>query len=178
MIEPVLDDLGFRLVRVRLGGTGRRILQIMAERADGAPMTVDHCADISRAVSARLDQDDPIAGDYDLEVSSPGIDRPLVAAADFERFAGHEVQVDMINPVSGRRRFRGTLKGVDDGHVLVVCRPRAKGGKSGRRARSRSGGRPESESESAPIALPLREVRDAKLVLTDALIAGQGETPA
>jgi ribosome maturation factor RimP len=104
MIEPVLADMGFELVRVQMFGTKRPTLQIMADRADGAAMTVEHCAEISHTVSALLEVEDPIQGAYNLEVSSPGIDRPLVKAKDYERFAGHEAKVEMRILIEGGRR--------------------------------------------------------------------------
>jgi ribosome maturation factor RimP len=106
--------MGYELVRVLLHGSQRPTLQVMAERADRAPMTVEHCAEISRAVSAILDVADPIAGAYRLEVTSPGLDRPLTRRADFERFRGFEARVETELPIEGRRRFRGRLLGVVD----------------------------------------------------------------
>src|SRR5712675_2493030 len=103
--------MGYRLVRVAVLGAGRATLQIMAERRDDASMTVDDCADISRSVSALLDVADPIAGAYTLEVSSPGIDRPLVRPEDYERFTGFEARIELARPVDGRKRFRGRLLG-------------------------------------------------------------------
>src|SRR3546814_8590835 len=116
MIAPSLADMGYDLVRVSLtGGAARMTLQIMAECLDGAGMTVDDCAAISRAVSALLDVEDPIRGAYVLEVSSPGIDRPLTRARDYERFAGYEAKVELRRMMDGRRRFRGRLMGVEKG---------------------------------------------------------------
>ena len=148
LIEPVLAGLGFELVRVKLsGGAAQRsqTLQIMAERPDGS-MTVDDCAEISRAVSALMDVEDPIRGDYVLEVSSPGIDRPLVRLRDFEKYAGFVAKFETREPVDGRRRFRGILRGVEDGTVVL-----------------------EAEEGSHGIAFDL--IEKAKLVLTDELIA-------
>jgi ribosome maturation factor RimP len=146
MIEPALDAMGYRLVRVAFTGGRKATLQIMAERRDEAPMTVDDCADISHSVSALLDVADVIPTRYDLEISSPGIDRPLVAAADFTRFAGFEAKVEMKEMIDGRKRFRGRLLGLDADRIRMVC--------------------PEGE-----VALPLGEVVRAKLVLTDELLA-------
>ncbi|WP_044564255.1 ribosome maturation factor RimP, partial [Azospirillum sp. B4] len=114
IIAPSVEAMGYDLVRVSLTGNARPTLQIMAERVDGAAMTVDDCAEISRAVSALLDVEDPIDVAYTLEVSSPGIDRPLTRPKDFERFAGFEVRVETSQPVDDRRRFIGMLKGIED----------------------------------------------------------------
>jgi ribosome maturation factor RimP len=146
LIEPTLRDMGFELVRVLLMGGQRPTLQIMAERLDGEAMTVDHCAEISHAVSALLDVADPIAGAYRLEVSSPGLDRPLVRKVDFERFAGFEVRVETEVPIDGRRRFRGRLLGLagDDLRILLA------------------------EGERT---IPYTAIKKAKLVVTDELLA-------
>lgn len=148
LIEPVLEDLGYALVRVLLTGNRRQTLQVMAERADGAEMTVDDCAEISRNLSAVLDVEDPIKGRYDLEVSSPGIDRPLTRRADFDRFAGFDARIELSRLVDGRKRFTGRLLGRDgeDGIRLATA-------------------------ESGDIVLPLDAVDKAKLILTDELIA-------
>ncbi|MEM7124118.1 MAG: ribosome maturation factor RimP [Pseudomonadota bacterium] len=119
LIAPTVEDMGYRIVRVKLFGSGRRTLQVMAERADGSPVVVDDCADISRAVSTLLDVEDPIGGAYDLEVSSTGIDRPLVKLDDFVRFAGFEAIVDVDPPVEGRKRWRGRIIGAEDGVVRL-----------------------------------------------------------
>jgi ribosome maturation factor RimP len=144
--EPVLDDLGFRLVRVRISGLAGCTVQIMAERPDGV-MTIEDCQMVSRALSPVLDVADPIDRAYRLEISSPGIDRPLVRRSDFERFAGHVVKLEMAMARDGRRRFRGELLG-----------------REGEDARIRL-------EDGAEILLPIAEMADAKLVLTDALIA-------
>ena len=145
IIAPTLDGMGYEVVRVQLsGGRQHSRLQVMAERADQQGMTVDDCAEISRAVSALLDVEDPIAGSYDLEVSSPGIDRPLTRAHDFERFAGHEAKIEMRESVDGRRRFRGCLKGLEDGCAVL-------------------------ESEGETLRLPLGDVEKAKLALPETL---------
>lgn len=156
LIEPSLQAMGYALVRVQLsGGRDRPTLQVMAERADGAAMTVEDCTEISRAVSALLDVADPMPGPFVLEASSPGIDRPLVKPADYERFAGHEARIETRWPIGGRKRFRGTILGLAGDAVLL--------------------NQPEGQ-----IALPLAEIERAKLVLTDELIAaslrrGKGE---
>ncbi len=150
LIEPVVRDLGFEIVRVQVSGQKRRHLQIMAERRPesgvGDAMTVDDCATISRAVSAILDLEDPIGGAYDLEVSSPGIDRPLVRPADFARFAGFEAKVETFRPIDGRKRFRGRLLGLDGDTVLIMI-------------------------DDGPRELPYPEIQRAKLIMTDELLA-------
>lgn len=139
--------MGYELVRVLLQGRQDLTLQIMAERSDRQPMTVDDCADISRAVSAILDVEDPISGAYTLEVSSPGIDRPLTRPQDFERFAGFDAKVETLQPVEGRKRFRGKVLGLDEqGQLRLVI-------------------------ETGEQAIPLAMIKTAKLVLTDELIA-------
>jgi ribosome maturation factor RimP len=152
LVEPVLDGLGFRLVRVRMIGAAGRTLQIMAERPDGT-MTIENCEAASRAISPLLDVEEPVSGRYDLELSSPGIDRPLVRPEDFERWSGHEAKVEMIVPQAGRRRFRGLLEGFADGQIRLTVDP-ADGG-----------------NERALVSLPFAEVSEAKLILTDRLIA-------
>lgn len=148
LIEPTLQAMGYALVRVALvGGASRPTLQIMAERADGAAMSVDDCADISHAVSAILDVEDPIAGAYILEVSSPGIDRPLVKKGDYERFAGFEARLETAEPISGRKRFRGRLLGTGAEAVRMKL------------------------DTGEEVELPLARITRAKLVLTDELIA-------
>src|SRR5712691_12932660 len=109
--EPVLGGIGYRLVRVKISGLDGCTVQIMAERPDGT-MTVEDCEDVSRALSPVLDVADPIDRAYRLEISSPGMDRPLVRCSDFERFAGHQIKVEMAAAIDGRRRFRGVLLGV------------------------------------------------------------------
>lgn len=147
LIAPSLDAMGYELVRVQLQGQQRLTLQIMADRKDGVMMAVEDCADISRALSALLDVEDPITGAYTLEVSSPGIDRPLTRAKDFERWAGFEIKLEVIQPIEGRKRFRGKLLGLDDaGNVRLAI-------------------------ETGEVVMALSNVRGAKLVLTDELIA-------
>jgi ribosome maturation factor RimP len=146
IIEPSLEAMGYRLVRVAFLGARRATLQIMAERIDDAPMTVDDCTEISRSVSALLDVADPIAETYMLEVSSPGIDRPLIRAEDYDRFAGFEAKIELGRPVDGRKRFRGRILGRDDDHIRVVA-------------------------EAGEVRLPLADIAKAKLVITDDLLA-------
>ena len=120
LIEPSLEALGYRIVRVVFTGSRGATLQVMAERLDDVPMAVDDCARISHSVSALLDVADPIAGAYHLEVSSPGIERPLVKPADFDRFIGREARIELSLPVRGRRRFRGRLCGVLEGILRLA----------------------------------------------------------
>lgn len=151
IVEPVLEDLGFQLVRVRVSALDGCTVQIMAERPDGS-MTVEDCEDISRALSPVLDVADPIERAYRLEISSPGIDRPLVRRSDFERNAGHLVRIEMNVAANGRKRFRGTLTGVD-GDVALLQRDDVKG------------------DEPADVRLTIEDMSEARLVLTDALVS-------
>ena len=125
IVEPVLEDLGFRLVRVKVqgGGTADRIVQLMTERPDGS-ITIDDCEAISKGISPVLDVADPISGTYRLEISSPGIDRPLVRPSDFEDWSGHEARIELTEPVGGRKRFKGVLEGFEDGEVRIQGRYR------------------------------------------------------
>jgi ribosome maturation factor RimP len=170
LIAPALDGLGFAVVRVKLLGNAPRTLQVMAERQRGDgmtvdaktvdaktvdaktvdAMTVDDCSEISRVVSALLDVEEPISGSYSLEVSSPGIDRPLVRADDFERFAGHLAKIETRRPLDGRKRFRGQLLGVAGDDVRVMI-------------------------DGGVAAIPFADITAAKLVLTDELIAASQE---
>jgi ribosome maturation factor RimP len=149
--EPVLEGLGYRLVRIRVSGEAGCTVQIMAERPDGT-MSVEDCEAVSRALSPVLDVADPVERAYRLEISSPGMDRPLVRRSDFERYVGHLARIEMEVAVEGRKRFRGTLAGVE-GDAARLHRDDAKPG------------------EPADIVLPIAEMAEAKLVLTDALIA-------
>ena len=149
--EPVIEGLGFRLVRVRISGAEGCTLQIMAERPDGS-MTVEDCETVSRALSPVLDVADPVDGAYRLEISSPGMDRPLVRRSDFERHAGHLVKIEMEVPLNGRRRFRGTIGNVEDNAVMIHRDDAAAG-------------------DIADVTLRIEDMSEAKLVLTDALIA-------
>jgi len=145
LIVPIAASLGYELVRVRFKG---QVLQIMAERPDGT-MNIDDCATFSRAVSAVLDEADPITDGYSLEVSSPGIDRPLTRAKDFANWAGNEVKVELARPLDGRKRFRGMLRGLRADTAVIEI---------------------ESKEGSDTIALPLTSIGEAKLVLTDKLL--------
>ncbi len=144
IIAPVIEDLGFELVRVRLMAGKTRTLQIMAERPDGG-IEVDDCARISTAVSAILDVEDPIEDNYTLEVSSPGIDRPLTRLKDFDTWAGYEAKLETAEMFDGRRRFKGTLAGTEGSEVLI-------------------------EIAEGTIGLQFDWLTEAKLVLTDELI--------
>jgi ribosome maturation factor RimP len=148
---PVLQQMGYRLVRIRISGEAGCTVQIMAERPDGT-MQIEDCEAISRALSPVLDIADPIERAYRLEISSPGIDRPLVRRSDFERHAGHLVKIEMAVPHQGRKRFRGLLGGVD-GDAVRLHRDDVKAG------------------EDADILLTMEDIAEARLVLTDELIA-------
>ena len=150
VVEPVLEELGFRLVRVKVqGGGSDRIVQLMAERPDGS-ITIDDCEAISKGLSPVLDVADPMSGPYRLEVSSPGIDRPLVRPSDFEDWSGHEAKIELTEPIGGRKRFKGVLEGFEDGEVRV----KADTGEHG----------------IQHLGLPVHLISDARLVLTDGLI--------
>lgn len=150
LIVPIAESLGYSVVRVRVTGAVRPTLQVMAELPDGT-MPIEHCARLSEAISAAFEQDDPIEGEYVLEVSSPGIDRPLTRRRDFEAYVGHEARLELLSPLDGRKRIRGVLRGLRGEDVLI-------------------------ETENAPqrlkseIAVPYTSISEAKLVLTDALI--------
>jgi ribosome maturation factor RimP len=146
LIDPVLTDMGFELVRIRVMGGKSPTLQIMAQRPDGT-IEVDDCAAISTAVSALLDVEDPIAEAYTLEVSSPGIDRPLTRLADFDRWTGHEARIETEELIDGRRRFKGQLAGTEGDEVLIAL-----------------------DDSDVTIGLKFDWISDAKLVLTDDLI--------
>ena len=118
-VEPALTDMGYELVRVAINGAEMKTVQIMAERADRQDMTVDDCEKISHTASALLDVADPFNGRWVLEVSSPGIDRPLVKLADYERFKGEEAKVELTNDIDGRKRFKGVLKGVQGSTITM-----------------------------------------------------------
>ena len=150
IVEPVLGDLGFRLVRVKTSAQHGTILQIMCERPDGS-MTVEDCEAVSRAVSPVLDLEDPVAGEYRLEVSSPGIDRPLVRASDFQRWAGYEAKLELGVPLEGRKRFRGIIRGADATTASIEL--------------------PDSPAGEEVVAqLSLADIAEARLMLTDDLI--------
>jgi len=148
--EPVIEDLGYRLVRVKVSGADGCTVQVMAERPDGS-MSVEDCEAVSRALSPVLDVADPIERAYRLEISSPGIDRPLVRKSDFDRYTGHLARIEMEVPVEGRKRFRGLIAGTE-GEAARLTRDDIEAG------------------EAADILLPINEMSEAKLVLTDELV--------
>jgi ribosome maturation factor RimP len=148
IVGPVIEDMGFELVRVRLMGGKTNTLQIMAERPEGG-IEVDQCAHISTAISAILDVEDPLVDQYVLEVSSPGIDRPLTRMKDFETFEGYEAKLETADMVAGRKRFKGELAGTEDDEVLINI---------------------EEHGETVTVGLKFDWLADAKLVLTDDLI--------
>jgi ribosome maturation factor RimP len=150
VVEPVIEGIGFRLVRVKVSAQNGTTIQIMAERPDGQ-MSVSDCETVSRAVSPVLDLEEPVSEAYNLEISSPGIDRPLVRRSDFERWADHEAKVELEPPLDGRKRFRGIVRGVEGESVLIEM-PDAK------------------DPEARMARVPLDSVADARLVLTDDLI--------
>jgi ribosome maturation factor RimP len=154
IIEPPLANMGYSLVQIRLREGGQRTLQIMAERKDGRNMTVDDCADISHNVSALLDVEDPIPGAYTLEISSPGIDRPLVKLEDFRRFKGFEAKLETKLPIEGRKRFKGKIHGVEGEEISMRT------------------------AEGVQARIPFHMVQSAKLVLTDELIDWHGKSAA
>ncbi|MEO0822370.1 MAG: ribosome maturation factor RimP [Pseudomonadota bacterium] len=145
IVRPTVEAMGFTLVRLRYMGGKRMTLQIMAERADGT-MEIEDCAKLSRALSAALDVEDPIEDGYTLEVSSPGIDRPLTRLEDFDRWEGHEARLETDELIEGRRRFKGILAGIEEDEVLI-------------------------EIEEGTIGLKFDWLSDAKLLLTDDLVA-------
>jgi len=151
LAEPVIESLGYRLVRVQISPMSGLTVQIMAERPDGS-MTVGDCETVSRALSPVFEADDPINQPHRLEISSPGLDRPLVRRSDFDRHAGHQAKVEMARGIDGRKRFRGTLLGTQGGAVRL------------RRDDAATG-------EQQEFVLPIEDMAEAKLVLTDALIA-------
>ena len=145
ILAPAVEAAGFRLVRLRLLGGKRKTIQVMAERPDGT-MNVDDCAALSHALSEFLDAEDPIEGEYVLEVSSPGIDRPLTRITDYARWSGHEARIELAAPdATGRKRFKGLLLGLDANNVVM-------------------------DVEGERLSFPFRAIAEAKLVLTDKLI--------
>ncbi|MFW2588552.1 ribosome maturation factor RimP [Sagittula sp. SSi028] len=144
IVAPVIEDMGFELIRLRLQGGETPLLQIMAERPGGG-IHVDECAEISTAVSAVLDVEDPISDQYTLEVGSPGIDRPLTRLKDFDTYEGYEAKIETAEMIDGRKRFRGVLAGVENGEVLINL-------------------------DEGTIGLQFDWLADAKLVMTDELV--------
>lgn len=151
IVAPALEGMGYELVRVAITGRDTPTVQIMADRADGALITVDDCEAISHAVGALLDVNDPLPGAWNLEISSAGIDRPLTRVKDWNRFAGHLARAEVNVPVDGRKRFSGVILGADATHARLRL------------------------DDGAEVALPLADLRRARLVLTDALIAATAQ---
>ncbi|BCW86967.1 Ribosome maturation factor RimP [Alphaproteobacteria bacterium SO-S41] len=146
LIKPIAETLGYELVRIRITGTAHKTLQVMAEKPDGT-MLVDDCATLSRAISDMLDIEDPIAEDYDLEVSSPGIDRPLTRPKDFARYVGHKAKIELVSAdAQGRRRYQVVIAAADDTTVSLAI------------------------SNDETLTVPFSAIGDAKLVMTDRLI--------
>jgi len=152
IVAPTLTDMGYELVRVAVLGRERPTVQIMADRADGSQISVADCEAISHAVGAVLDVADPIPGNWTLEVSSAGIDRPLTRRRDWNRYAGHLARVELTVPLDGRKRLSGTVLGADDTHARL-------------------------RTDAGEVALPLADIQRAKLVLTDDLIAATALPP-
>ena len=151
LIGPSVEAMGYRLVRLALMGEARKLtLQVMAEPKDNSAMNVDHCADLSRAISAILDVEDPISTAYSLEVSSPGVERPLMRSEDFARFSGNQVRIETAEPRNGQRRFVGKLLGVDEDHVVLSVTNR--------------------NNSKKELTIPFKKVARAELVLTDDVI--------
>ncbi|WP_375547784.1 ribosome maturation factor RimP [Oceanicaulis alexandrii] len=144
--DPIAETLGLEIVRVRVMGGKKTLVQIMAERDDGT-MVVEDCARLSRALSDVFEEADPVSGEYDLEVSSPGIDRPLTALSHFQRWEGFEAKIELDRLVEGRKRFRGMLAGIEDETVLM-----------------------DLAGEDDTAVIPFDWIADAKLVMTDALV--------
>jgi ribosome maturation factor RimP len=151
-IAPTLGAMGYELVRVAVIGRESPTVQIMADRADGSLIAVEDCEAISHAVGAVLDVDDPIQGNWTLEVSSAGIDRPLTRPKDWNRFAGHQAKAELTIPLDGRKRFAGIVLGAENGAARLRL------------------------DDGSEVALPLQDIRKARLVLTDALIAATSPT--
>jgi len=150
VFEPVIEKAGFKLVRLRIMGGAARTLQVMAERPDGS-MDVEGCTSLSHAILDFIEAEDPIEGDYEIEVSSPGIDRPLTRPMDFSRWSGHEAKIELNAPLDGRKRFRATLLGLDGNDVMI-------------------------RADNTDFKFPFRAIANAKLVLTDKLINEQSKT--
>ena len=146
LITPTIEDMGFDLVRIKLTGPSEgQTLQIMAERIDGKDIEVEDCVSISRAVSAIMDVEDPIPSNYNLEVSSPGLDRPLTRLKDFDRFSGYDVKIKLDKDIDGQRRFKGCLTGIKDTDIIL-------------------------ETDDGTQTFPFASISKAKLVLTDKLL--------
>ena len=149
-VEPVIEDMGFRLVKIGITGDGNVIVQVFAERLDGT-LTIDDCVAITKVLSPVLDVEDPMPGNYTLEVSSPGVDRPLVRPVDFVRHAGLEARVELNQPIDGQKRFRGFIEGFEDGEVRLEMELKG-------------------FDEPQIVGLPFQSIQDAKLIMSDALL--------
>ena len=156
LVEPAIEELGLSLVRVKSSGRDGGTLQVMVERA-GGEISIEDCAALSRRMSPLLDAYDPFPQGYRLEVSSPGIDRPLVRARDFEDWRGHEAKIELKELVDGRKRFRGLLEGFEDGEVRLLVSL-------------------EEGEEPVVVGFPAAMVADAKLVLSDELLKAERQT--
>lgn len=153
IVRGFIETMGYDVVRIRLGDImGRRTLQVMIERADGAQLLVDDCTDVSHAISAVLDVEDPIEGAYDLEVSSPGVDRPLTRRKDFEAYVGFEAKLESVLPVNGRKRYRGVIARVEGDDVVMKV-------------------------DGVEYRISFDNVADAKLIMNDALMKAYTEKP-
>jgi len=150
LVTPTLDGLGYDLVRLTVSGSRAPVLQVMAERRDEAAMTIDDCERISRALSAKLDVEDPIAGSYTLEVSSPGLDRPLTRPKDFARFAGQVARVETRQPQDGQRRFKGRIARADDAGVTLAVA--------------------DEKAAEREVSIAFANIAKARLVLTDEML--------
>ena len=154
MLEPIVDEMGYETIRIMTIGQANPTLQVMIDKKDGTDITVDDCAKVSRALSNVLDEKDPISDKYSLEVSSPGLDRPLTKPEHFVRFAGYEAKIETDEIVNGRKRFKGVLKGMDHSDVLLTM-------------------------EGNDYCIPYAAINKAKLILTDELLAKwEAEHPA
>ena len=151
MLSPTLKLMGYDLVRVQISGSQQKTMQIMAERRDRVGMTVNDCADISREVSAILGIEDPLMEAYDLEISSPGIDRPLVRPADFDRYSGFDAKIEMAAAINGRKKFKGQLLGIEQDMVRIRL-------------------------DEETYELPVSDIRRAKLLLTEELLQAASQT--
>jgi ribosome maturation factor RimP len=146
--EPVLESLGYRLVRVKISSQNGCTVQVMAERPDGS-FTIEDCETVSRDLSPALDVEDPVDKAYNLEISSPGIDRPLVRPSDFVAWAGHEAKIEMSRPAEGRKRFRGRLDGIENDGLRIIV---------------------DTDEGAKTFHLPFADVGEARLVMTDELV--------
>ena len=151
MLEPVVDGMGYELVRVLTIGAKNPTLQVMIDRKDGKEVTVDDCAAVSRRLSDVLDEKDPIESQYSLEVSSPGIDRPLTKPEHFARFSGYEAKIETSTVIEGRKRFKGRISGIDDKNNIVF------------------------EMDGTEYVIPFDEVAKAKILITDELLQKYAE---